>query len=142
MREAVKNFCVRGMMFAWGGPVVLAIVWFCLKRAGVVAVITVDEAVLGIISSCVMAFIAAGISIIYQIEKIPKAFAGLIQCAVLYIDYLGVYIMNGWISIEKTWMFTLIFLAGFAVTWFSIYIPIHVRVQKMNRMLSEKNDLL
>lgn len=75
----------------------------------------------------------------YQIENIPKAFAGLIQCAVLYIDYLGIYIINGWIPTDRIWMFTLIFLAVFVIVWSSIYIPIHIRVKKINRTLREKN---
>lgn len=81
---------------------------------------------------------AAGISIVYQIENIPKAFAGLIQCAVLYIDYLGIYIINGWIPTDRIWVFTLIFLAVFVIVWSSIYIPIHIRVKKINRTLREK----
>ena len=100
---------------------------------------TVNEAVLGIVSSAIMAFVAAGISIVYQIENIPKAFAGLIQCAVLYIDYLGIYIINGWIPTDRIWVFTLIFLAVFVIVWSSIYIPIHIRVKKINRTLREKN---
>ena len=139
MKKHFRNFCVRGMTFAWTGPVILAVVWFCRERAGIVSMLTVNEAVLGIVSSAIMAFVAAGISIVYQIENIPKAFAGLIQCAVLYIDYLGIYIINGWIPTDRIWMFTLIFLAVFVIVWSSIYIPIHIRVKKINRTLREKN---
>lgn len=42
----------------------------------------------------------AGVSIVYQIENLPKAFAGLLQAAVLYIDYLGFYLLNGWIPLN------------------------------------------
>ena len=85
--------------------------------------LTVNEAVLGIVSSAIMAFVAAGISIVYQIENIQKHLQGLIQCAVLYIDYLGIYIINGWIPTDRIWMFTLIFLAVFVIVWSNIYIP-------------------
>lgn len=139
MKKHFRNFCVRGMTFAWTGPVILAVVWLCLERAGNVSMLTVNEAVLGIVSSAIMAFVAAGISIVYQIENIPKAFAGLTQCAVLYIDYLGIYIINGWIPTDRIWVFTLIFLAVFVIVWSSIYIPIHIRVKKINRTLREKN---
>ena len=139
MKKFIKGFCVRGMMFAWGGPVILAIVWICLKRAGVVADLTVNEVVIGIISTTVMAFIAAGVSIVYQIENLPKAFAGLIQAAVLYIDYLGFYLLNGWITLNQIWFFTVIFVVGFAVIWFSIYIPIRIKVYKMNKMIRGEN---
>ena len=138
MKQHVKNFCVRGAMFAWGGPVILAIVWAALKAAGAVTALTVNEAVLGIISTTVMAFIAAGVSIVYQIDNLPKAFAGLIQMAVLYLDYLGFYLLNGWIPTDKIWMFTLIFAACFVVIWSGIYLSIKRKVDKMNRMLEKE----
>ncbi len=138
MKNHVKNFFVRGAMFAWGGPVITAIVWAVLKAAGVMSVLSVEEVVLGIISTTVMAFIAAGISVIYQIDHLPKAFAGLIQMSVLYIDYLGFYLLNGWIPLKRIPAFTLIFAAAFAVIWLLIYIPIRMRVNKMNQMLNNK----
>ena len=64
MKKHVMAFCKRGLIAAWGGPVIMAIVWLCLKSAGVVETLTVDQAVLGIISTTVMAFVAAGISIV------------------------------------------------------------------------------
>lgn len=139
MKKHMKGFCLRGMMFAWSGPVILAIVWMCLQRAGVVDGLTVNEVVLGILSTTVLAFIAAGVSIVYQIENLPKAFAGLLQAAVLYIDYLGFYLLNGWLPLNRIWFFTVIFVVGFAVIWFSIYIPIRIKVDKMNKMIGGDN---
>ena len=138
MKKYVKDFFVRGSMFAWGGPVILAIVWAALQAAGIVTELTVNEVVLGIITTTVMAFIAAGVSIVYQIENLPKAFAGLIQMSVLYIDYLGFYLLNGWIPLNQIWLFSLIFIVCFAVIWFSIYIPIKLKVKKMNHMLAKE----
>lgn len=137
MRKYVKEFCGRGLMWgAWGGPVILAIVWLCLKKAGVVTVLTVDEAVLGIFSTAVMGFLAAGLSVVYKIESIPITFAGLINCVVLYLDYLGFYLLNGWLALNKVWIFTLIFVFGFVVIWLAIYIPIRIKVDKMNQKLN------
>lgn len=50
MKKYVKQFCIRGLMWAWGGPVIMAIVWMALHWAGVVTSLTVDQAVLGIIT--------------------------------------------------------------------------------------------
>ncbi len=137
MRKYVKEFCGRGLMWgAWGGPVILAIVWLCLKKAGVVTVLTVDEAVLGIFSTAVMGFLAAGVSVVYKIESMPITFAGLINCVVLYLVYLGVYLLNGWLALNKVWIFTLIFVCGFVVIWLAIYIPIRIKVDKMNQKLN------
>ncbi len=135
MKQHVMNFCKRGMMAAWCGPVIMAIVWLCLKSAGVVEVLTVDQAVLGIISTTIMAFIAAGISIVYQIETLPKSIAGLIQMAVLYIDYMGIYLVNGWLPVEKIGVFTLIFIAAFVVIWLIIYTSIRMKVNRINQKM-------
>ncbi len=135
MKTHVKEFCKRGAMFAWGGPVVLAVVWFALEKAGVIQSLTVGQGVLGILSTTAMAFVAAGISVVYGIESLPKAVAGLIQMAVLYLDYLGFYLLNGWIPLDKVWVFTAIFVAGFVAIWLSIYVSIRVKVTKMNRAI-------
>ena len=138
MKKYVKSFFVRGAMFAWGGPVIVAIVWACLKAAHVIDSLTVNEVVLGILTTTVMAFIAAGVSAVYQIENLPKAFAGLIQMSVLYIDYLGFYLLNGWIPVNQIWMFTLIFVVGFAVIWLAIYLLTRHKVDRMNEMIRKE----
>ena len=138
MKKYVKQFCIRGLMWAWVGPVIMAIVWMALHGAGVITSLTVNQVVLGIFTMTVMAFIAAGISIVYQIETLPKAFAGLIQAAVLYIDYLGFYLINGWIPVNKIWIFTLIFVGCFTVIWFIIYITVKMKVDKMNKTMESR----
>lgn len=140
MKKYVKQFCIRGLMWAWGGPVIMAIVWMALHGAGVITSLTVNQTVLGIFTMTVMAFIAAGISIVYQIETLPKAFAGLIQAAVLYIDYLGFYLINGWIPVNKIWIFTLIFVGCFTVIWFIIYITVKLKVDKMNKTMGSRSN--
>lgn len=135
MKKHVIDFCKRGLVAAWGGPVIMAIVWLCLKAAGVVETLTVDQVVLGIISTTFMAFIAAGISIVYQIETLPKSMAALIQMAVLYVDYMGIYLLNGWLPVDKIGMFTLIFIAGFAVIWLIIYMSIRMKVNRINQKM-------
>ena len=136
MNKYVKEFCKRGAMFAWGGPAIIAIIYACLKGAGTLTMLSVNEVVLGILSSIVLAFVAAGISIVYQIETLPKTMAGLIQMAVLYVDYLGIYLLNGWIPVDKVWIFTVIFVAGFAVIWLAVYLSTKRRVDKMNRLIA------
>jgi len=135
MKKHVRDFCKRGLIAAWGGPVIMALVWLCLKAAGVVETLTVDQVALGIISTTVMAFIAAGISIVYHIETLPKSIAALIQMAVLYFDYMGIYLLNGWLPVEKIGMFTLIFLAAFAVIWLIIYTSIRMKVNQINQKM-------
>ncbi len=137
MKKFMKEFCIRGLMFAAGGPMITAIVWFCLQKAGMISTLTVNEVVIAILSTSVMAFIAAGISVIHQTENVPKAFAALIQASVLYVDYLGFYLINGWIPLNRVWIFTVIFFAVFGITWFIIYISIKTKVDKMNKALNQ-----
>ncbi len=138
MRKYAKEFCRRGLMWgAWCGPVILAIVWMCLHRAGVIESLTVNEAALGIFTTAVMGFLAAGVSVVYVVESLPKAFAGLIQGGVLYVDYLGFYLLNGWIPVNKIRIFTIIFVAGFLMIWLSIYIPIRIKVDRMNKIIKQ-----
>lgn len=138
MKGFVKEFVKRGLLFAWGGPVVVAIVWFCISKTGQLESLNVEEAVLGILSSTVLAFIAAGITVVYQIERLPKPMAGLIQLGVLYADYLVIYLMNGWIQPELVAVFTVAFLAGFGIIWGGVYLTVRWNVKKMNRIV-EKN---
>ena len=135
MKKFIKDFCIRGLMFAWGGPFITAIVWLCIHAAGKLENLTVTEAALGIITTTILAFIAAGISVIHQTENVPKAFAALIQAAVLYVDYLGFYLLNGWIPLQRVWIFTVVFVVIFAIIWGSIYLSVKAKVDKMNRAL-------
>ena len=131
-----KRFCIKGACFAWGGPVILAVIWAVLKANGKIDALTVNEVVLGIVSTTIMSFVAAGISFVYEIESLPKSFAALIQGAVLYIDYMGIYLLNGWLPADKIWIFTIIFIVIFIVIWLCIYIPTRYKVDRMNNTLN------
>ena len=135
MKKFIKEFCIRGLMFAWGGPFITAIVWLSLSASGKIDALNVNQVVIGIFSTTFLAFIAAGVTAIHQIDSIPKPFAALIHASILYIDYLGIYLLNGWMELSHLWFFTLFFLLVFALIWLSIYIPNRIRVEKMNKML-------
>lgn len=138
MKKYVRDFLFWGSMFAWVGPVITAIIWLILHYNGVVSTLSVNEVVLAIITATIYSFIAGGVVILYEIEKLPKQIAGLIHISVLYIDYLGFYLLNGWIKIENIWIFTLIFVAIFITIWLSIYIPTKIKFNKINQKLSEE----
>ena len=91
------------------------------------------EAVLGVYSSTVLAFVAAGITAVYQLEQLPKPIAGLIHLAVLYADYLAVYLLNGWIKPQVIAAFSLIFVLGFGTIWGAVYLTARRNVSKMNQ---------
>ena len=138
MRKFAAEFVKRGLMAAWGGPVVIAIIFASLGANGVMETMTVHEVCLGILSSTVMAFVAGGITAIYQVERLPLPMAALIQAGVLYLDYLLVYLMNGWLQNQMVPIltFTVIFVAGYALIWLVIYQVIKRQTQKMNEKLT------
>lgn len=140
MKRFARRFAYRGLLFAWGGPAILAIVWAALGAAGKVQNLSVHEVVLGILSMTAMAFIAAGISVVYEIETLPKAFAALIQMGVLYADYLFFFLLNGFIIPSAVGIFTLIFVVIFALIWLLIYLSIGRKVKKMNRLLEQERE--
>ena len=137
MKGIVKEFLKRGLLFAWGGPAVVAFVWLCLNRSGELTALSVGEAVLGIYSSTVLAFVAAGITVVYQMEQLPKPIAGVIHMAVLYADYLVVYLLNGWIKPQVVAVFSLIFILGFGTIWGAVYLTARRNVSRMNRCVQK-----
>ena len=79
MKKFIVEFLKRGAIFAGLGPLILAIVYFFLHLNGVVEMVPVTKMIAEIISSLILAFIAAGISAVYHVEKLQLGIAGLIQ---------------------------------------------------------------
>ena len=137
MKKFWIEFVKRGMMVAWGGPAIVCIVWACLHANGVIDTLDVDTVVLGILSSMLMAFVAAGISVVHQMEQLPKSMAALIQMAVLYVDYLVIYLINGWMPLKAIGFFTVGFLVVFAIVWAIVYLTTRNSVNKINSQLNQ-----
>ena len=132
------EFVKRGLMAASGGPVILAIIYYILGATGTVTAFTPNEVCLGILSITVMAFIIAGISMIYTVESLPLPMAILIHAGVLYLDYLLVYLLNSWLPRNAIGTFTAIFAAGYALVWLVIYLCIRAKTKKLNEKLRVK----
>ena len=122
---------------AWLGLVILCIVWFFLDQNHVVTQLAVPEIIRNVLTIILMAFIAAGISAVYTLEQLPYPFAALIQMAVLYFDYMFIYLLNGWMPVSALPVFSLIFVVGFGVIWLIIYLTIRRTAEKMNGKLNE-----
>lgn len=137
MKKFVSEFIKRGLMAAAGGPVVLAVVYGCLGVFRKVSVLTPAEVCIGIFSVTLMAFIAAGITAVYQTESLPMSMAILLHGGVLYLDYLIMYVLNSWIprNLTAIGVFTVIFVAGFAVVWLLIYLSIRSKTEHINKKL-------
>ena len=142
MKAFLKDFCLRGMVSAWGGPVVLGIVYALLDATGAVPTLSTGEVAVGILSLTVLAFFVAGMTAIYQVEQLPLPTAILIHGGVLYLLYLAAYFVNGWLAYQGTdvLIFSGIFLCGYAIIWGIIYLFNRKRIQRLNRKLRERTD--
>lgn len=140
MKKYVLEFIRRGLVACGLGPIVLAVIYLILQQSVGVETLTVNEVCIGIFSLTALAFIAGGMNIIYQMERLPLMVAILIHGVVLYVSYLGTYLVNGWLEDGKLSLlvFTCIFVVGYLVIWAIIYSVIRKDTQKVNKVLEEK----
>lgn len=140
MKGYVLEFVRRGLMACGLGPVVLAILYLILHRQGLVEQVTVDQLAVGIFSLTGLAFIAGGMNVLYQIERLPLMTAVTIHGIVLYAGYLATYLVNGWLEQGKLpiLVFTGIFVVGYLAIWAVIYTVVVHRTRRINRLLSQR----
>lgn len=137
MKKFWKEFLLRGLICAGCGPLVLAIIYGILGATGSVEYFTPNEVCTGILTILLLAFIAAGMTAIYQMEQLPLPTMILLHGGALYIAYILTYLINGWLANQLTpiLIFTGIFLAGYAVIWLIIYCTEKRKTEKINQML-------
>ena len=142
MKKFVLEFLRRGLIAAGIGPIVLAIVYLILQQTAAVEMLSVNQVCIGIFSITALAFIAGGMNAIYQIERLPLMVAILIHGGVLYIGYLGTYLLNDWLDsgIMPIVVFSAIFVVGYIVIWAIIYSVIKSNAAKLNKMLKQKQQ--
>ena len=140
MKTFIATFCKRGLIAAAGGPVILAIIYGILGAAGIVQSLSPGEVCKGILTITLMAFIAGGITTVYQIESLPLFPALLIHGVVLYADYILIYLVNGWLKQQliPILIFTAIFIAGYAIVWLIIYCVHKNAANSLNQKLHSK----
>lgn len=143
MKKHIKKFIIRGLFICGLGPVVWAILYAVLNATGTVSELSVSKMVIGIISVTVLAFIAGGISMIYEVERLPIAIAALIHAGVLYLDYIVIYLINGWLKegIVPFVIFTSCFFVGFALIWLIIYLTTKKSADEINSRLKDMQDV-
>ena len=137
MRRIVLDFFCRGLAACGLGPLVLAVLYLILQHTGAVGLLSVNQVCTGIFSLSALAFIAGGMNVIYQIERLPLMVAILIHGSVLYISYLLTYLINDWLEWGATpiLVFTGIFVLGYLAIWAVICSIIKKRTDKLNEML-------
>lgn len=139
MKKFAKEFILRGLTTAAGGPVVLAVVYGILGATGTVSSFSPAEVCLGILTVTLLAFIVAGMTAIYQMEQLPLPTAILIHCAGLYVAYILIYLINGWLKQQliPILVFTAIFIAGYALIWLMIYTFTKSKTEQINQKIKK-----
>ena len=142
MKKFILEVLRRGMVACGFGPMILAVLYLILKHSTGLENLTVDEVCVGIVSLSVLAFVAGGMNAVYQIERLPLMVAILIHGGVLYISYLGTYLVNGWLECGLTPMlvFTGVFALGYLMIWAVIYAITKRNTDRVNTLLREKQQ--
>lgn len=139
MKRYILEFFRRGLC-AWGlGPLVLAVLYLFVP----VEILTAREVSLGIFSLSALAFLAGGMNVIYQIERLPLMAAIGIHGGVLYVGYLGTYLLNGWLDRGRLpiLVFSCIFAAGYLAIWAVIYAILKLRTARVNALLRQTQQM-
>ncbi len=137
MKAYVKEFCKRGLIAAGGGPCVMAIVYGILGATGAVESLTPCQVCLEILTVSLLAFIVAGMTVVYQIEKLPLGWAITLHGITLYVTYILIYLVNGWLQrqLVSVLVFTGVFIVGYAVIWLTIWLSTRKNTAAINQKL-------
>ena len=132
-----KDFIMRGFVAMGFGPIVLAIIYGILGALGVIGVVSVGEMVLGILTITALAFLAGGITVVYQIEELPLSKAITAHGLILYIAYAVFYLTNNWLAegLVPFLIFTAIFIVGYALVWLIIYFITKRGTDRLNKSI-------
>ena len=142
MKKNIFEFFRRGLVACGFGPMVLVVLYLILQRQYNLQTLTVNEVCLGIASLSALAFIAGGMNVIYQIERLPLMVAILIHGSVLYISYLVTYLINGWLEwgVTPILVFSGIFALSYFVIWVIIYSIMKKNTNRLNELLKQKQQ--
>ena len=142
MKAHIFDFFRRGLVACGFGPIVLAVFYLILQDRAALEMLSVNEVCLGIFSLSALAFVAGGMNILYQIERLPLMVAILIHGGVLYLTYLGTYLLNGWLErgITPILVFSGIFAGGYLVIWIIIYCVTKQKTDRLNEILKQKQQ--
>lgn len=142
MKKNVMEFIRRGLIACGFGPIVLGIVYLILYNCDVIETLDVNQVCTGIFSLSALAFVAGGINVLYQIERLPLILAILIHGVVLYIGYLCTYLLNDWLAfgIKPILIFTVIFIVGYFIIWAIIYTATKRNTAQLNEKLKKSQQ--
>lgn len=142
MKQTILEFLRRGLAACGFGPMVLAVLYWILQRQTGIETLSVRQVCLGILSLSVLAFLAGGLNVLYQIERLPLMAAIFIHGGVLYAGYLATYLLNGWLGqgYAPILVFSAIFVVGYLAIWAVIYCITKRNTRQLNEGLKKKQQ--
>ncbi len=142
MKKYVLEFFRRGLIACGLGPIVLAVLYLILQKEANLETLTVNQVCLGIFSLSGLAFVAGGMNIVYQIERLPLMVAIFLHGSVLYVSYLITYLLNNWLEwgVTPILVFSGIFILGYVAIWIIIYSITRKNTEHLNQILKEKQS--
>ena len=142
MKKTVLEFIRRGLTACGLGPIVLAILYLILQHQEALQTLTVHDVCVGIFSLTALAFLAGGMNVIYQIERLPLMTAILIHGSTWYVAYLGTYLLNDWLEwgIAPILIFSVMFIFGYLAIWAVIYSITKRSTAAINAVLKKKQQ--
>lgn len=137
MNKYVKEFIHRGLVFGGFGPVVVGIVYAIISACGVNVVLNANDVLLAIVSSYMLAFVQAGVSVFNQIEHWPLMKSLFWHFILLFSAYSGCYLVNSWIPLNPyvIAIFAGIFVVCYAVIWVVVYLSVKAVSRRLNAKL-------
>ncbi len=142
MGKYLKYFVLKGLVAMGFGPIVLAVIYSTLGITGTVSAVGVGEMVQGILTISALAFVAGGITVVYQIEELAISKAITMHGIILYICYAVVYLVNGWLAkgVVPFMIFTVIFILGYLLVWLIIYFTTRKSTRILNNKLKNRAE--
>ncbi|MBO5360507.1 MAG: DUF3021 domain-containing protein [Clostridia bacterium] len=137
MNRYLKDFLYRGLIFGGFGPIVVAIVFMCISLADRGFSLTASQILLATVSSYLLAFIQAGVTVFNQIEHWSTVKSLLCHFVTLYAAYSVCYVVNSWIPFEPMVLviFSAVFVLLFFVIWGIVYLSVRATSKRLNSQL-------
>lgn len=132
----VKQFFLRGMAFGGFGPIVTGIVYLCLHLCNDNFSVSGMEMFTAILSTYLLAFVHAGVSVFNQIESWSVGKSLFFHLGSLYLTYVTCYLINSWIPFD--WRVLLIFTASFVALYMIVWLIVYLCMRHTGKRMNER----
>ncbi len=139
MKRNLIKFIHRGTIFGGFGPIIIGIIYLILSFTLDDFSVTGTEIFTAILSTYLLAFVHAGVSVFNEIERWSVGRSMLCHISVLYVAYSLCYLINSWIPFDITvfLIFTGIFIVSYLIVWLTVFIIVKRTGRRLNDSLKK-----